>query len=457
MRRLALGLLAIGMLLSIAYYNGYPTIFSDTGGYLWSGAFFKAIPPFRAPGYAVFARVTSLELSAWFIVLVQAAIVVYVLFKACDYLVDGQDKFRSSFTICAVLFLTLLTSLPWLVSLILPDVFAGLLFLSAFLVGLYGGLRTAERLVLAAIVGLSAASHSSLLPIALASVAAILVFSALIPTSSGLAPKKFIWAWLIVPVIAAGLATASLNLSMNLGFRLAPAKNDFLLAGLFGDGLAGDFLRENCPSQPFVACRYLSNLPKTENEFLFVHPMLKNIDQREIDAIVDGTLRAFPLKFLAMSARNTMRQLISFRTGDEIATFGEQDWNTRVIKRVLPADFLAFRADKQMGGRLLPLVDAAARLDAVAFWISLAACALFAWLGRYPQINKLFYAALMFSLINAAVCATVAGVFGRYQSRVAWLVPFCFAVYLGAWVSERNTASATQRTAPITAPLQNPD
>ncbi len=84
MRRLALGLLAIGMLLSIAYYNGYPTIFSDTGGYLWSGAFFKAIPPFRAPGYAVFARVTSLELSAWFIVLVQAAIVVYVLFKACD-------------------------------------------------------------------------------------------------------------------------------------------------------------------------------------------------------------------------------------------------------------------------------------------------------------------------------------------------------------------------------------
>jgi hypothetical protein len=59
-RSLLFGAVAAGLLLWVAAYNGYPTVYPDTGGYLYTGAFFIAVPPFRAPGYAIFTRLTAL-------------------------------------------------------------------------------------------------------------------------------------------------------------------------------------------------------------------------------------------------------------------------------------------------------------------------------------------------------------------------------------------------------------
>src|ERR1700681_3737470 len=93
-RPLLLGAVAVCLLLSVALYNGYPTVFSDTGSYLLTGAFFVAFVPFRAPGYSIFTRITSLGTSAWFTIAIQAVIVVYVLYETCDYLTDSERKSR---------------------------------------------------------------------------------------------------------------------------------------------------------------------------------------------------------------------------------------------------------------------------------------------------------------------------------------------------------------------------
>ena len=113
-RRLFLGALAVCGLISVALYNGYPTVFSDTGGYLLTGKFFVALAPLRAPGYAVFTYITSLGMSAWYIVVAQAAMVVYVLYEACIFLVDGDRKFADLCFLASVCALVALTSLPWL-------------------------------------------------------------------------------------------------------------------------------------------------------------------------------------------------------------------------------------------------------------------------------------------------------------------------------------------------------
>jgi hypothetical protein len=42
----------------------------------------------------------------------------------------------------------------------------------------------------------------------------------------------------------------------------------------------------------------------------------------------------------------------------------------------------------------------------------------------------LFYSAIAFLVINASICAAFAGVYDRYQSRVAWIPPFCLAAYV---------------------------
>jgi hypothetical protein len=433
-RRLFIGALAICALVSVALYNGYPTVFSDTGSYLLTGKFFVALAPFRAPGYSMFTRLTSLGRSAWFTVTMQAAIVVYVLYETCIYLFEGDRKFSDLSFLASICTMTALTSLPWLVSLLMPDMFAGVLFLSAFLLAFAGELRRIQRIVLAAIFAIAVAAHASLLPIAIVFVVAVVALRYVIRPASDLPSKRAVLAWLLVPILVSGLFTASLNRQMGLGFTLSPSRSSFLLARLFGDGLAGDFLRENCPKHHFASCKYLSDLPRTQGEFLFWHPLypeLRKAHPTEMEKIVRGTILAYPVRFAISSARETLLQLTAFRTGDEIRSYGAKEWNNGVIPRVFPGDLQAFLNARQYHDRLTHLADVSALVDTTVFWLSLATCLLLAGTGRFGRLNTFFFSAMAFLVINASICATLAGVYDRYQSRVAWIIPFCLTAYAG--------------------------
>jgi hypothetical protein len=437
-RRLFVGAAAICALVSIALYNGYPTVFSDTGGYLLTGKFLVALRPFRAPGYSAFTRLTSFGASAWFTIATQAFIVVYVLYETCIYLIGRSRKFADLCFLAGVCAMTLLTSLPWLVSLVMPDVFAGVLFLSGFLLAFAGELRPIQRIVLAAIFMISVAAHSSLLPVAALFVVAVIVMRIVSRMEFMMPSTRSALAWLLVPIVAAGLVTAGLNREMGLGFKLSPSRNAFLLARLFGDGLAADFLHEKCGERHFVSCRYLSHLPRTQEEFLFQSPLFPELlagHQDEMEKIVRGTILDYPARFVASSAKETLLQLTSLRTGDEIRTYGARQWNDKVIPRVFPRDLQAFLNARQYRDRLTRLADACAVVDTTVFWLSLAACLLLARTGRFGRVNLFFYSAIAYLVINASICATFAGVYDRYQSRVAWIVPFCLTVYVGclAW------------------------
>jgi hypothetical protein len=437
-RSFLLGAMAICLLLSVALFNGYPTVFSDTGSYLLTGAFFIAFEPFRAPGYSIFTIASSLGISAWFTIVVQAVIVVYVLRETCDYLVGGSRKLTDVCLIASVCVLTALTCLPWLVSLLMPDVFAGVLFLSAFLLAFADDLPLIRRIVLAGVMIISVGSHMSLFPIAALFVAVVLVLKLAWRQPHAVPPARSALAWLLVPILAAGFWTMNLNREMGLGFRLAPSRNTFLLARLFGNGMAADFLRENCPSRPFIACRYLSNLPQTPEQFLFWHPLLHELQghEDEMDTITRGIILAHLLRFFISSANGTLLQLASIWTGDEIRSYRAPQWNNSAIEQVFPEDFQALSNDRQFRGRLLPLADAVARIHNTIFWLSVVACLLLARTGRFARVNQIFYSALIFLLINAAICATFAGVYDRYQNRVAWIIPFCLTAYISCLARE---------------------
>jgi len=430
--RLLIGILAVCVLLWVALYNGYPTIFSDTGSYLLTGAFFIGYPPFRAPGYSLFTRYSSLGTSAWFTIAMQAAIVVYVLHQTCRYMAGSNRRLADRSFAASVCVLAALTSLPWLVSLLMPDVFAGVLFLTVFLLAFAGELRPAHKIALAAIVTISVGAHLSLLPIAILLVLAVLVVRHFAGIPHSIPSPRTTLAWLLVPIIAAGFCTAALNRKMGLGFTLSPSRNEILLSRLFADGLAADFLRENCPRCAFISCRYLSNLPRTQEEFVFQHPLLADLKghEEEMGSIVRGTLLAYPGRFAISSVRETLRQLIALRTGDEIRTYNSKEWTNVAIIRVFPGDIQRLFNSRQYRDRLLPLVDAIAPMQTVVFWLSLPACLVLAWTGRFVRINIFLYCAIAFLIINATICATTAAVFDRYQSRVAWIVPFCLTAYI---------------------------
>lgn len=443
-RQLLFGAMAACLLLWVALYNGYPTVYPDTGGYLYTGAFHMALPPFRAPGYSIFIELTSLGTSAWFTIAIQAIVVVTVLYETCKYLIGGESKFRDSCLLAIVCVLAALTSLPWEASLLMPDVFAGVVFLSVFLLAFDDQLRLTERISLAAILTISVSAHLSLLPIAALFVPALAIPRLAGCRLRGAPPAKSTLAWLLVPIIAAGFWTATLNRRMGLGFKLSVSGNEFLLGRLFSDGLAADFLRDNCPKKPFVACRYLTNLPRTPAEFLFWHPLLHDMDGHgdEIEEVVRGTLAAYPLRFVGSSIKETLRQLAAFRTGDEVRdlALNAPNSNATEIQRIFPRDFHAFSNARLTRGRLVPLANAVATIDTVVFWLSAVTCLVLAWTKRIERLNQFLYSAIAFLVINAAICATLAGVYDRYQSRVAWLVPFCLMSYLCCLVRDRKRA-----------------
>jgi hypothetical protein len=450
---------AVCGLLWVALFNAYPVVFSDTASYLLTGDMLIALWPFRSPGYSIFTKLTSLELSAWLVVGVQAIIVVYVLDKTCGYLLGNDRRYRDICLLASVAVLATLTSLPWLVSQLMPDVFAGIVFLSSFLLAFDDQLPLRSRLSLAAILMISTAVHMSLLPIAALFVALLIIIKVAARLRKAAILRRAVLASLIVPLIASGLSTATLNYRMHLGFKFSPSGQLFMMSRLFADGLAADFLRENCPKQPLIACRYLSNLPQTQTEFLFEdHPLLKELTghPEEMPEIVRGTLATHKLRFLASSMKETLLQLAANRTGDEVRSFDATAWDTNALGQVFPGDYREFLHSKQSRGQLLPLANAAAAIDTVAFWLSVAICLAFSCAKAMRRLNRFFYAALAFLLINAAVCATFSGVFDRYQSRVAWLAAFCASAYVCSWFKDRHRAenlsqkhSAPQTPSPV--------
>jgi hypothetical protein len=445
-RSLFFGAMSGCLLLSVAFYNGYPTVYPDTGGYLYTGAFGIPLFPFRSPGYGVFAMFTSWRVSSWFTVVAQAILVVVVLYESCKYLIGGDSRFRDHCLLGIAAFLAAFSSLSWETSLLMPDVFAGVVFLSLFLLAFNARMNWVERIGLAAISAVGVGGHVSLLPIASLFVMALVVGRIAGRTAREAPPARSVLPWLVVPLLAAGLWNANLNRQLGLGFKLSPSGNDFLLGRLLNDGLAADFLRENCPQRPFVACRYVDNLPKTPEQFLFWHPMLREMDPsgNEVREIVRGTLAAYPLRFAWNSAKHSLRQFVQFKTGDEVRDLALHAPNSNglVIAMVFPRDIGAYAGSKLIQGGLIRLTKIVARVDTGVFWLLALACGIVAFSRRDPKWNSFFLSAVVFLFLNAAVCATFAGVYDRYQARVAWIVPLCLAVYVCRHISETSGDSA---------------
>lgn len=433
-RTVLFGALEAGLLCCVALLNGYPTVTPDSGWYLRNGAFQIAMYPFRAPGYGAFTRWTSLGTSAWFTIAAQAVIVVYILRETFAYLIGGDRKYGDRCLLFGVCLLVALTSLPWVTSQIMPDVFAGVLFLSAFLLAFADELGTRQRIVLALLLMISVAAHSAYFPIAALFVVSVVLLNLVGRRSSGLRTRWFlmIMVWVLVPIVAAGLWTAHQNKKMGIGFRLAASQNRFLLATLYSNGLAMDFLRANCPQHPFISCRYLSNPPRDSQDFLWGHPLVHDLEghEDEMEAILHGAIVANPRRFVLSGLHDALLQLVALRTGEAMQLDARADFNLLCdILAALPRDIWSFMLARQFNERLYKLTDAVAPIHTAIFWLSAAGCLLFAWTRRFARVNQFFVAAIAFLAFNAAVCGAASEVNNRYQSRVAWIIPLCLIAY----------------------------
>jgi hypothetical protein len=438
--------IAVYLLLGIAIYNGYPTVYFDTGEYLFD-SFTLRQSPYRSIIYSLFIRLVSWGMTPWLIVLAQCAITIYVLRAVLEYIVQKSLALECE-RFCflgLVTFLAFGTSLPWFVGQLMPDVFTGLSFLSAFLLLFDSKLSLQRTILLSVVLAVSVGSHlSNFLSLGLV-LSAVLVLRAFDsarqfwPTRS----TNGIVAFVLVPILASTGVMILSNWRSGYGFRLSAGTPLFLLNRLMESGLAGDYLEQQCKIEQLTPCKYLHDLPRTN--FLWgSHPLLTEMGgwlgaRGEASRIVSGTIRRYPMRFLAECGKQTLRQLVSFKPGLDNPPI-QSHYTVDVFERLYPGDVPKYRLTKQWSGRLSWVALSLYPLYDVVFWISLFT-SLVLMISRHSQsapANRLLFLTLIFLFANALVTSSLSMVVNRYQSRVSWMVSLCCAAYVVPLLLERR-------------------
>lgn len=425
--------IAAPLLLWPAVLNGYPLLFGDTGVYIKDGIDHH-VSWARPMFYGLFMLPLHLMQTTWPVVVAQAVIAVSVLLVTMRLFLP---KLPPLALIPITLVLAIGTSLPWFVSQLMPDVFAGLLVLTlACLLMLPPRLPPIWQVVAVLFAAACITMHLSLLPISLAVIVTLVVCRWLTVRSSKLLD---IARGVAVPVLAAAVLIGTNAVFIGQP-SISPYGKIFLLNRILVDGPGVRALQRECPRADWTLCAFKDEIPTIvdEDDMLWgKDAVLDRAGGYKVVApqawpIIMSALRAEPGTILWQALSNTAVQFISFRSGD--ALLRPSPFNDGVWSAVFPpVEQARYRAGLQYRG--LELVPVALQALHVIFGtvsiVAVAAGAVMA-IRRRAAIGGLLAAVTVALLANAFVAGALSGVYDRYQSRFVWLAPFALMLMLAS-------------------------
>ncbi len=417
----------VGALLLIwpTFFNGYPLLFSDSGGFLhqtlgplmlWDKPYF----------YGPFLHAFHWRISLWGPVVAQGLILSHLLWLT-QRVLRGDVTPLWHIGLCA--FAALATAAPFSAALLMPDIFAPIVVLGLFLLGFSAAALTRfERAYLVALVALGIAAHLAHLPLALGLCAVALMLRLWRYPARLLA--------MALPVVVAVMALLATNAIGHGRVALSPYGSVFLLARLQEDGPATALIKARCPDSGWYLCAFTDQLPMPANDFLWAPESPVNRDAAgkprflggmllapEAGQIVAETLRADPLGVARAMLGNALLQLGSFGIGDTLdeAHFAvairpriEQGFSTR--------ELAAFDDARQARGLLK---DALTPLNPFHLLVVVLALPMLAWAAWRGQAMILAFALFLVAAVlgNALICGGLSAPHPRYGARIMWLLP----------------------------------
>jgi hypothetical protein len=423
--------LAAAMLCWVPLWNGYPLIFADSSRYL-NGGILRYIPREAPIFYGIFMIPLHLGgLSLWPVVVAQCLLLAYVLAATLRAL--GLFEARSFLALTA--FLAAFTAAPWFTAFIMADVFTPICVLAmvALIVG-WRAFAPLERLVLIGIALLALSSHVTHLVLG-AALAVLFGVRHLLGRSY---PRAALLAVLPLPFVALA-AVIGMNLAASGRILVTLDGPVYLLARAFADGPAYETMRSDCEERRWQLCKALERLPRDSERFMWSadNSAWTAVDtpqqlRAEASQIVAATVRGRPMEMLGNAARNTLTQLVTFRAAIDFNRWPEDSASLTtpgVIRRFFPHEFDRLMHSRQQQGRLD--VEWLNVLYTSVVWLSLAGLLVLLLKVRpAPPVADLLLAVAVALLANAAATGALSVVMDRFQARLIWLMPLCFAVLL---------------------------
>jgi hypothetical protein len=434
------------MLLAPALWNGFPLLEYDSGGYLarW---FEGTLEVSRSTVYGLFLVVLARP-DFWPVIVAQAAATVWVITLVLR--AHGLGG-RPLVLLGTVATLAIATTLPWIASILLTDIFAGVGVLALYLLVLRSDLLAGwERPGLIALAAFAAASHGATLAVLLVLLGAAIIVS---PFNRKLVPPaglaSGIAALTLGPVV---LLTANYAVAGRLAWT--PGGIALPFGRMLQDGIVARFLADHCPDPRFKLCDHRAELPADADEYFWGDSIFDRLGRfqglnDEMRTIVLESMRDYPLWQIEAAANAAIRQLVHVRTGEGVI---DSIWHTHgMIENFAPSALPAMWAARQQKGEFgfgainrLHVPVALASMVLLLGTIVLASKQ-----PRFADLGPLAATAALAILANAAVCGVLANPHDRYGVRLVWiaslvvmLVPWRVAV--PAWRAYGKPVDAAQ-------------
>lgn len=441
------------VLLIPAFWNGYPVFYFDSLDYITLPYTWK-IPIFRTAGYGLFSTVALPFNSVWPIIVIQSALLAYILYEAWQILFPHLSA-RGAAIVLAILLV--FTGLPWLASTAMPDVFTvPSVLLTLMLAQTEIRLSTIRRVIFVLLLALACLAHPTHFALCIGLIVCIFVLDKL---------AAYNWPFthlhvrdVIIGVVLGIAATVGSNWLATGKIFLTPRTTQVLtLAVLVEKGMVQEFLEETCndpAAHKSILCEQRARLPHDANEFLWHNPDFEKVGGwdamiKEAPWMLDEIIDRHPVEFVRMMAELTLEQIVTFRTGEGFRTMvGFLDREIGLYYGHENAAFLAARQqsykelwDSPMGAInsfQVPVMMASLPLMLVVL--------LLAW--RQDERRKLTIAGLstLAYLGNAFICGAISNPADRYGNRIVWLMVLMVLAMLPALLRARK-----ERRAKVTA------
>ena len=423
-----------------ALYSGYPLLYPDSMTYLEDGR-----PVARAlflhrfsDYYGMRSFIYSLGILPWHwnvspvpIVALNALLAAFVI-----WLVTRSVLPRRTGLLYLILLglLSLLTSLSWFVSLIMPDILGPLLYLCIYLVVFARETLTrAEHMSVAVLAWWAVASHATHLILA----AGVCVLLALL-LALRFRPMRGRWravGEVSCIVLIAVVSQVALHAYLNGEPSLNGERPPFLTARLIADGPGRWYLEQSCPAANLVVCDFIRELPHETDAFLWGDDSIlqkagpegaKRMRDEEAGFAL-ATLRTYPREQLSSSAANFWQQLTAFGLWD----LGPNGWVPQVFDHALPGQLRRYLESRQARDVLpLDLFTSVHNWTVIAALVIAGVCAPLSWRWRRPRLAGLSVVIAFTVVANALVTGALSSVEDRYEARVIWLVPLLAGLLL---------------------------
>lgn len=424
------------LMIAPAFWNGYPLLQWDTGGYLarWYEGY---LVPSRSTVFGIYLHLGEGS-GFWINLAIQSLATLWLLQLTMRVL----SLLQTVRYVAISLILILSTALPWLASMLLTDIFAGLSILSLFLL-VVGASRTTtfEKIALFVFTAFAAATHSATLGVLLGlCLAGWMVRPWLGPRLpiAGLAQAS-------LSLVAGALMLVAANHALSGKWAWTPGGYGVAFGRMMQDGIVGRFLNDHCPREHFKLCPYRNELPATADEFLWGNSMFNALGRfdglnDEMGYIVVHSLADYPLWQAGAALRAMGQQLLHVATGEGTTVWIPHTYG--IIERYIPAQVAPMRAARQQHWELN--LDAINRLHvpvALASMLGLLALLAHSLARRRLDDLTLLAATVTLALLgNAFICAVISGPHDRYGARMVWVATFVVLLALGRRLGEDGKA-----------------